>query len=271
MSLTSFLKNKDVRESFKREFEKPSIKLYAELLAPPLTKHYWLVGTAFDYLLRFYIKYQNPEAVETRWVSEYTLSSLQDNEIYRKVDKIIRDAKKNYSEFIKNGIMSYSLFKSVLLLAQVDAIYRAGIIDETLGKIDEDDIEDLQNLISLVKPKMFKSKEVCLLNPEFGEASQIVGGADCDLVIDETLIEIKTTKKIELTQDYFNQLLGYYILYKIGGINGLSSKHEVKRLGIYFSRFAYLYTIEVQNIINKNTFPDFIAWFEKRARQQYKF
>lgn len=42
----------------------PAVKPEVDLLAPPLTDHYWLVGTAFDYLLRFYIKFLNPKAIE---------------------------------------------------------------------------------------------------------------------------------------------------------------------------------------------------------------
>ncbi|MCD6423793.1 MAG: hypothetical protein J7L42_06740 [Elusimicrobia bacterium] len=77
MSLTSFLKNKDVKDAFKREFKKPQLKLQGELLAPPLTNHYGLVGTAFDYLLRFYIKRINPNAIEHPWVSEVSLYPLE--------------------------------------------------------------------------------------------------------------------------------------------------------------------------------------------------
>jgi len=64
MSLTSFLKDKDVKNAFERAFKKPQFNLQAELLAPSLTNNYSLVGTAFDYLLRFYIKRLNPDAVE---------------------------------------------------------------------------------------------------------------------------------------------------------------------------------------------------------------
>ena len=164
--------------------------------------------------------------------------------------------------------MGYDLFKVAILLAQVDVIYRAGIVDENLGKADEGDINDLRNLISLVKPEQFRAKEICLLNPTFGEASQLVGGADCDLVIDETLIDIKTTKKLELTRDYLNRLIGYYILYKIGGVDGMPSTHEIKRLGVYFSRHAYLFTIDVRDVIREDTFHNFVAWFKKRAGEK---
>jgi len=290
MSLTSFLKIKDVEEAFK-QFKMPPFKIQAELLAPPLTNHYALVGTAFDYLLRFYIKCINPNVIEKEWVSEVALrrlemrqlppelseripkdspdSALYDPAVYKKAEGIVEDAKKVYSEYIKKGITSSDLFKAVLLLAQVDVIYRAEIVDENLGNVDQEDIKDLRNLISIVKPEYFKAKEICILNPTFGKASQLVRGADCDLVIDDAIIDIKTTKKLELMKRYFDQLIGYYILYKIGGIDGMLSNCGIKRLGIYSSRYAYLHFIDVQDIIREDTFPNFIEWFKKRASEEY--
>ena len=74
MSLTSFLRNKDVQERFRQEFRKPKFTAKKDLLAPPLTKHYSLVGTAFDYLLRFYVERLNPNAITKKWVAEFAIS-----------------------------------------------------------------------------------------------------------------------------------------------------------------------------------------------------
>jgi hypothetical protein len=300
MSLTSFIKNKDVKDTFKQEFKKPQLKLQAELLAPPLTTNYGLVGTAFDYLLRFYIKRLNPDAVEQHWASELSLDflaliqqygssdisdedpvmrklnetktknpALADPIIYKKALEIVQYAKNVYNRYLNTGKMEHDLFKAVLLLAQVDVIYRAGLVYENFGSVDENDIKDLQNLISIVRPEYFKAKKICVLNPAFGKASELIGGADCDLVIDDAIIDIKTTKKLDFRRDYFNQLIGYYTLYKIGGIDDASPDVEIKRLGIYFSRYGYLYFIDVQNIIREDAFLHFVEWFKKRAGKEY--
>jgi hypothetical protein len=56
VSLTSFLSgNPDVRAKFLSEFTKPEFRMNAEIKAPPLTEEHGLAGTAFDYLLRFYL------------------------------------------------------------------------------------------------------------------------------------------------------------------------------------------------------------------------
>jgi len=300
MSLTSFLKNKEVKEAFRREFKKPRSTLRAQLLAPPLTNHYGLVGTAFDYLLRFYVKRLSPDVIEKRWVSETSLHLLlsaqfynlfgtpakqpfkqqliemfirnpllSDNRVFKKVSEIIKFAKNAYHKFIETGKMELNIFKAALLLAQVDLIYRVGIVDENLGRVDENDIADLQNLISIVKPEYFKANKVCILNPTFGKASSLVGGADCDLVIDDTIIEVKTTKRLKFVRDYFDQLVGYYILYQIGGIDGLPEGVQIKRLGVYFSRYAYLHYINVEDVIKQETFWPFVEWFKKQAIEKY--
>ncbi|HOJ89378.1 MAG TPA: hypothetical protein PLP64_10600 [Pseudothermotoga sp.] len=287
MSLTSFLKDEEVCNAFRRFFKIPKFNVSAELLAPPFTENYSLVGTAFDYLLRFYVKRLNRDAIESPWASEKALDLLFlapllqsrdalpfDTGIIRKAEETIEFAKKAYGEYLKTGVANHELFKAVLLLAQLERVYREGLevaykenfLDES--SVDERDIEDLRNLLSIVKPEYFKAKQICILNPTFGRASRLVRGADCDLLIDDALIDIKTTKKLELKQSYFHQLVGYYVLYTIGKIDGAPSDHRVKRLGIYFSRYAYLHTFDVLYIVGSD-FLDFVNWFEKKAREKY--
>jgi|GEM_PF-264206 len=269
MSLTSFLNNKDVKEKFKQEFPKPKFGIKRELLAPPFTNHYSLVGTAFDYLLRFYIKYLNPDAITKPWIAETVLEKIKnDAHLYKKASNIVSNAKEIYSVFIKTGQINEDIIKSALLLAQLDPVFRAGVVDENIGCIDNKDIDDLRNLFSLVGTRNFKANKICLLNPTFGEASNLVGGADCDIVLDDKLIDIKTTKKIEMQSRYFDQLIGYYTLYKIGGIDGAPPEHDIKSLGIYFSRYGCLCLIDVDNIIDKSTFFKFIEWFQERAGKE---
>jgi len=355
MSLLSLLANKDVKKKFAATFLKPRFKVNRRILARPLTKHYRLVGTAFDYVMRFYIKRINPKAVTSQWVSETALRLLRtivnrpnklDDFVFlmkpglsmvRFSDQIIEDILRGLvmlkssrrkltdeqskvlffrirfnlmgapfypflfryhrlSTFIKkcylreaNDIMSYckrvykrytekkkitqkNLASCALKLAQLDIIYRPGRYRPDLGIVDENDIKDLVHLFPILKKqkRVFVSKNICILNPTFGHASDFVGGADCDLIIDNTLIDIKTTKHLALTRKDFNQLIGYYILSRIGRIKGLPPRHPITTLGIYFSRYGVLYTIPVPTVINEPKLPSFIKWFRKRARREEK-
>lgn len=74
MSLTSFLQKPDVKERFRQEFPKPTIPRRKDPQAPSLTQNYSNLGTAFDYLLRFYLKSLNSHAISKEWIAEISLS-----------------------------------------------------------------------------------------------------------------------------------------------------------------------------------------------------
>jgi hypothetical protein len=271
MSLTSFVNQRDVREKLKQEFPKPKFTSKQELLAPPLTKNYGLVGTAFDYLLRFYVKQINPEAIERHWIAESSINLLKRpgfKRLYEQGYLIVTQAREEYTKFLETKQLTNELIRDSLLLAKLDAFFRVGKIDENLQPLNEKDVDDLKILMSLVDANLFKSSGVVLLNPTFGLASALVGGADADLLIDDLLIDVKSTKELSLEREAFNQLIGYYTLYKIDGIDGAPSQHEVKRLGIYFSRYAYLHVIPVEDVIDSQRFPRFLEWFQERANQK---
>jgi len=272
VSLTSFIKNNEVRKLFADEFKKPRGKIPGEIKAEPVTNHYALIGTAFDYLMRFYLKHHYPEAIEKRWVAEISCKLTEVNpSVHKKAVKNLKFAKDAYSKFLKNGVLNEDILKSAILLAQLDPIYRAGYVDENMGIVDEDDIQDLRNLISLVNIEDFKADSYCLLNPTFNEGSILVGGADADIVIDNQLIDIKTTKKLEITREMFNQIIGYYVLGKIGGI-GREEKIDVSNIneiGFYFSRYGIKCMYKAEEIIDFNSLPNFIDKFKDKAKNLF--
>lgn len=283
MSLRTFLDNKEVRARFSEEFTKPKLSLKKEILAPPVTKHYSLVGTAFDYLMRFYVKQINPKAIAKEWVAELSIERMKeigfafgsqrkimpiDKNLIARANQMLSQAKKAYSNYIKTDKMNDEVIRGTIMLAQLDTYFRAGIISEDFGIIDDDDVADLRKLISLVNPNSFRAKDLCLLNPTFGEASELIGGADADLVVDNLLIDIKTTTKPEFKIEHFNELIGYYTLYKLGGIPDAPVEPKIENLGIYYSRYAELYTFPVAAVIVGSKFASFKEWFKEKAAQE---
>ena len=267
MSLTSLLRNnEDVRRRFYQEFPTPIFAARRPLLAAPLTTNYPLVGTAFDYVLRFYLQNLHPQvAVQSQWIAEATLLIIPyGSPLFRQVEGIVEQAKQHLNRFLQTDSLNDDLLKSALQLAQLDCIYREGIGSAPTKAIDANDIQDLRNLVSILDTNQWKANK-CLLNPTFGKASVLVGGADADLVLDDTLIDIKTTKYLELKRRDFDQILGYYTLHTIAGVGEIEPKIPIRKLAIYFSRHAYLHVFKVEEIVNPQTFPGFVSWFEQRA------
>jgi hypothetical protein len=289
MSLTSFISQLEIKERFLGEFEKPRIVTDLKLLAIPQSNRYSLIGTAFDYLLRFYIQYLNPKAKQRPWVAEAGLKKLGKQTIsYASYDvdteglssdddgslevgqRILVKAQAAHRQYIESGLITDSLLKSVIGLAQLDVIFRSGFVDENLGIAHGEDVRDLRKLISLVNPEMFRAKRNCFLNPTFGVGSKLIGGADADLLIDGVLIDIKATKNIAFNRDDFNQLIGYLAMHEIWGVNDLKRKSKVSKVGFYFARYGSLQTFDVKEIVDSKRFPHFLKWFKTKIAQRAK-
>lgn len=76
MSLTSYIKQELVREKIDELYDKPDFDSDSGIKAPPITEKPSLVGTAFDYLMRFWLEYRNPQAQTRKWVAKEALSTL---------------------------------------------------------------------------------------------------------------------------------------------------------------------------------------------------
>ena len=300
MSLTNFVSLPEIRHGLEEEFTTPSLRTPDNIRVEPKTKSYGLTGTAFDYLFRFKLRRLNPAALTNPWVAETALNFLpqdyddeelkaeskatgipvnilremvgleikrQPGSLREKVDRLIKEAKQIYDEYIRSGIMNDEVIRATVHLAQIDPIYRADYVDPNLGQADDIVIQELRELIEIVS-EAFIARDHCLLNPTFGDASLEVGGADADFIIDSCLVDIKTTKSAKFTRNQFNQLIGYYILHDIGGIDG-DYNLTITTLGVYYSRYGELCTFPVAPLIGRG-YSSFVNWFRKKMKETYQ-
>jgi len=273
MSLSSFIELPDVKKRLRLDVTKPWFQVDGEMKAPPLTDSYGLTGTAFDYLLRFYVEKLNPPARRSHWVAEASLELLEQRmpkatAVLKEARSIVGMARKYHAAYLKRKGRhkpGWQLIWAAIGLARLDLVFRAALVD--LRPPKDGVVQDLVNLLSLVRPEDFTGKRVCILNPTFGSASELVGGADADLFIDGTLIDIKTSKHLEMRRDIFNQLLGYYCLSCLGGVEGCRSK--VNAVAIYYARYGILHRIPISSFVNPRRFPSLISWFKARARNEF--
>ncbi|MBK8567864.1 MAG: hypothetical protein IPN76_32220 [Saprospiraceae bacterium] len=173
------------------------------------------------------------------------------------------EAKANHKSYLTTGIMTDELVKSSIVLAKLDLYARAGYLDNSIQTTQEEDIEDLQKLVSIIPNEIFTPKNICFLNPVFAEGSALFGGADADLIVDDTLIDIKTTKHLAVERVHLNQLLCYYIASTIGGVNSGQHSCTIKNIGIYFSRHGILWTAPLWKFGNDFQFRRFTGWLIK--------
>ena len=322
MSLTSFVKKSEVRDKIDKIFTKPSFgQKNIEIKAPSPEnysgKDYMLIGTAFDYLLRFYLKYKHFNKIsDSHWVAHTSLYSLMkktvyfptkpykksknfygvankfltdnitieiedletvddeekhfsnlvdyfknDNNFNTEVERQIQEmfnyilnAEKFYNQYLGDGKLREKLLQAVVDLAKIDGYYRGDKYNPTLGEYKKEYLEDLKNLYKTIPNQNFSGDDV-YLNPTFGQASSLVGGADADLIIDGSLIDIKTTKNLSFTVKQWRQLIGYLTLIDIQG------KFDIDKAGIYFSRHGYIYNFDADKVYSKTGYKEFKEWF----------
>lgn len=279
-------------KEFLRECSKPKFDLKKEILTPPFSKRYRLVGSAFDYLLRFYIERMNsPECtVVYPWVAEgWTIAGgrvdvwlgydpvgkksewvVSPGGIGEKCEQILSKAKAQYSLYLRTGEITDDLIKSSIKLSQLDNIAKSCYVDERLGTVTKDDVRDLRQLMAIVDPAMFRARQLCVLNPRLGNMRGHIGCAD--LVIDDALLEIKTVKHLQLEKKYLDELISYYVLFRMGGfsqmkgVKGALVEPKIRKLGIYYSRYAELFTLPVEAVVNERK----LALFLRRLAKNWK-
>jgi hypothetical protein len=271
MSLSTFVERKDVKEYLRLNVPKPWFQVRAEIKAPPLTTSYGWTGTAFDYAMRFYLQKLNPSATVRRWLAEESAAMVvaSRRETARTKKRVLgivetaKDCVRSYTKSRRDAKPGAELIRAAVDLAQLDLVYRIGLLD--LQPINAAMIEDIGNMLAIVRPEDFRAKKTCVLNPTFGEASLLVGGADGDLFIDGTLGDIKVNKNLELGSDIFNQLLGYFCLSCIGGVDGCRSK--VTCVGVYFARYGILHRMPINSFIQARCLPAHLRWFKAIANR----
>jgi hypothetical protein len=147
-------------------------------------------------------------------------------------------------------------------------------VDTGLLDVGKTTLKELLRLLQVVKPDLFLAQTRSILNPVF-PAGRVLGGADGDLLIDDRLIEIKVSERRRPDLRDWDQLIGYYCLYRIGGATGVDRRVKIRRLGIYSARYANYYEIEIGHK-QETVAHSFIKWLSsklgnmERAQRQYR-
>ncbi|MDE2838654.1 MAG: hypothetical protein OXL97_14295 [Chloroflexota bacterium] len=106
-------------------------------------------------------------------------------------------------------------------------------VNEWLNIQSEEEIQDLAALSWLFYDSHSNLLSLpCNLNPIF-VGSDDVDGADADLIVDSTSVDIKTTIKASVAKDYIYQLIGYVLL-------DYTNEYQIDRIGLYMTRQGIL-------------------------------
>lgn len=287
MSLKTFVERPNIKEAFDRlsmPDRKIKNKAATPLLVPDMKGLPGLAGTAFDYLARIHIEriFRGAEIKIFRrpWLSESALAHSSSRDCDRvpfdspilttRQARALEEAHACAYEYIDGGGCLHCLVRGVQHMAQSDLLMR-GI--ETAESEFESSMRlstELSDLLTLFDPiELFSPKESVILNPAFPNGAEI-GGADGDLIVDDRLIDIKTTVQLSLDKRYLLQLAGYAVLNELGGVETADGTRTVpiSKVGVYFARHRYLYEVPIADLFPNDAFSEFRKAFEEELESR---
>jgi hypothetical protein len=296
-----FFQHADVKAKFKPLRPRSPRKITVPVQVQPRTKNYMLVGTAFDYLLRFELQRRAPHAVAPRWVAEAAPDHLDGErpmifrrppsdaagsvtpstwmehaQLARREAERVRTALETAKAAVAahlcaktpNSESLADLAAHAIRLAKLDSLPRVLQFDARFEEVDREDVDDLLAMLAMVPFDRLLHSEVMLLNPTFGQTSALVGSADADLITGDMLVDFKATKSSTIAADNLDQQLGYLLL----------ARHErqldptfpaINRLALYFCRHGLLWDQEASAWTGHPQFTEVEDWFFKWAEDAF--
>lgn len=268
----------------------------------PRSKNFALVGTAFDYFLRFDLHRRAPHAISRRWIAEeaavrsfekasdkwrnsqfcitlapdeylpegvspaddYGKVWIDEGKVARHISAVLDNARSAVAAYAQKkhptATEQETLAAHAIRLAKLDTVSRRSELGPDFEEVDPDDIKDLVDLLAITPFDSLLHDRILLLNPSFGAASRAVGDADADIIVGDMLVDIKTTKNDKIRIGDINQLLGYFLLArKRGAVD--PTFPVINKLGLYYSRYGYLYSFEASSWTEHPAFAETEQWF----------
>jgi len=249
MSLTSLLKIPIIHREFVSKITMPKVdKKSWETLIPRRTNDPAKMGIAVDYAIRFWLEKKHRGVQVNSLVAELAIT--------RDVIGFSLDKKAQIKRIVEQALAYIKSAKALddsfcywcFQLANLDILYRQQIMPKSIPMIpNTSDIKELKDLIALAIKNWPIPNSYCLLNPTFGDASQIVGGADADVIQDGTIIDIKCVAEPSIS-DVVVQLIGYTSLYSAGSIDKLPTGEGIDKIGVYYVRHGKYLEWEIGEI-----------------------
>ncbi len=288
MSLTAFVKQPRISEAFDQfatTTRTPKAYKGRSILVPDSHGPNGLAGASFDYLVRFHIArtLRGGEVTvhQRQWLSEYVCERIYpsevdggpydfgNNELWR---ALLDEAHNAAREYIAGSGCVRCLANLVQYMAHSDLNVRTlaafNAYFDASGKV----ASELTALLDQFDPEaLFAPKKTVILNPEF-VLNEKIGGADGDLIVDDRLIEFKTSKRLSLHKSHLIQLAGYAVLYDLGGvkIDGGIYSSPISSVGVYFARYNALVELSLAELFPGDGYQQFRAVFEDELRIRQK-
>jgi hypothetical protein len=195
------------------------------------------VGVAFDYALRFGFQARRWATQEDTVAENGVLQLIAlGHPLAQVARRRLKSAQNILNTLSPTAELSVEAAVACFHLWGLDLVVRPGRVDWVEYNPSSEEVVEVQELYKIVPWHQFKPEQHLLLNPTFNKGSQLVGGADADLICDHMLIDIKTVKEQKVDMKMVRQVVGYALLANNYGVSGVPGLIKLTHGAIYFAR-----------------------------------
>jgi hypothetical protein len=314
--VTDFIKIGEVRQEIDSTYPNPGEDATGELAVSNNGYSHRLVGHAFEFLCRALLyrrcdeilrpwsrfgEYRRQTDGEVPWigVERYdgmkwedhpNISSQEEWEALQD-ERPVWERERSAVQWTEDEELTRVVNQYIETGMNTDGVVRAALVnagwkpDETVQSwIDraafaDDILDEMSELFELVREASWTCGETVIEKPQFGNHRYVLPG-EGDFIVDDLLVDIKTTERRAFTNAFWRQLLLYYVLTDVqrvlynerdGDEDHSSSVEypEINRVGIYFARYGELQTVEIDSVIDdRERYEEFRAWIVDRGIEE---
>lgn len=181
-------------------------------------------------------------------------------------------------QYIETGMNTDRVVRAAL----VDAGWKpAGSVESWIDRaaFADDLLDEMGALFELLREASWTEGETLIEKPQFGNHRYVLPG-EGDFIVDDLLVDIKTTERRTFTKEFWRQLLLYYVLCDVqqamyderyGDDEDVAEIRypDINRVGIYFARYGELQTVEMDSVIeDRDRYEEFRAWIVDRGIEE---
>ena len=272
MALDSFLKGKTAKDEIIREaLEKalPQEDAFITLSRKtPFSDEYSLrVGAAmrgemshslvelsFQYIAKVltavYCNDENTNPIENS-PAHRSIENLKwrlNSEYYSELKERFDYAEMRIFDYIDNGNDStYNIIQHCFFLAKLDVCYKRGAVPSDLGQFfvpaNDDEVTEIKELALCFKrkflPHVLTPTSRVVFNPSFGFGESLMGESDCQMIIDNTIIDLRADFTHDFPAYKVAKNLGYYMMTLLNReFDVRKGGYKIDNLVFYSGRFG---------------------------------
>lgn len=317
--VSNFIKLDEVRQEIDSTYHNPGDDVETELKIENNGYGHLLIGNAFEFLCQLLLYRQSTEIIESvrrtfgdqmprfigddyppifverydgmRWEEHPEVSSqsewdelMEERPVWERRRSAVQWTEdEELSQLAEQYVQTGMNTKGVVKAALINAGWKPN--EEVHSWIDRDAFEadvlaEMEALFGLLREQEWTEGEMVFEKPTFGGHRHILPG-EGDFIVDDLLVDIKTTENPSFTNSFWQQVLLYYVLTDVQrilqdvegrtyGKEAFEGKYpDIERVGIYFARYGELKTVDMRDLIDdQDEYEEFRAWLVDRAIEE---